>query len=57
MALKQQLLRELDKQRSAIMEDFEEKKSKNQLDIYQYAKEFNIDIDEIQSKISLPKST
>ena len=30
------------------MEDFELKKSQNKLDIYAYAKEFNIDIDEIQ---------
>jgi len=49
MQMKFQLLRELDQQRAAIMEDFEMKKSKNQLDIYAYAKEFNIDIDEIQS--------
>ena len=32
------------------MEDFEAKKANNSLDIYSYAKEFNIDIDEIQSK-------
>jgi len=50
MAMKTQLLRELDAQRSAIMEDFEAKKANNSLDIYSYAKEFNIDIDEIQSK-------
>lgn len=49
--MKFQLLRELDAQRAAIMEDFELKKSKNQLDIYAYAKEFNIDIDEIQNQL------
>ena len=49
MDMKFQLLRELDFQRQAIMEDFELKKSKNQLDIYAYAKEFNINIEEIQS--------
>ena len=52
MAMKFQLLRELDQQRSAIMDDFEAKKAKNQLDIYAYAKEFNIDIEEIQSRLS-----
>ena len=51
MAMKFQLLRELDQQRSAIMDDFEAKKAKNQLDIYAYAKEFNIDIEEIQSRL------
>jgi len=32
------------------MEDFEHKKSTNKLDIYAYAKEFNINIEEIQCK-------
>ncbi len=50
MNMKFQLLRELDAQRSAIMEDFERKKANNQLDIYAYAKEFNIDIQAIQGK-------
>ena len=35
------------------MEDFEHKKSTNKLDIYAYAKEFNIDIDEIQCNLFL----
>ena len=33
------------------MSDFEDKKSKNQLDIYAYAKEFKINIEEIQSNL------
>ena len=56
MDMKFQLLRELDFQRQAIMEDFELKKSKNQLDIYAYAKEFNINIEEIQSNFTVCNS-
>ena len=56
MNMKFQLLRELDAQRSAIMEDFERKKANNQLDIYAYAEEFNIDIQAIQGKQSPPSN-
>ena len=35
------------------MKDFDEKKSKNKLNIYDYAKDYNIDIDEIQCNLSL----
>ena len=52
--MKHQLLRELDEKRAAIMNDFEAKKASGKLDIYAYAKEFNIDIEAIQSKISHP---
>ena len=38
------------------MEDFEQKKAQNKLDIYAYAKEFNIDIEEIQSNSLLCNS-
>jgi len=42
------ILRKLDYERQALMEDFNLKKATNKLDLKDYAKKFDIDIEKLQ---------
>jgi len=42
------ILRKLDKERQDLMEDFNLKKATNKLDLKDYAKKFDIDIEKLQ---------